>query len=136
MESNSEQWVPKVHPATRAVEPEDPMTLHANAVPGDPEEMLRCLVLEYAWMGWDADRIMSLFRDPFYPALHSLWCAFGEAGIRQRLFSALRQCPVLNIDEAVVEESEAPGPEPELIDLGIRNYPQMVAQGEHHAKGL
>src|SRR5262245_19305051 len=69
--------VPKVHPTSRPVEPDDPLTLHATTVAGDPELMLHCLVQEYAWMGWDAEQILSLFRDPFYPVLHGLWCLYG-----------------------------------------------------------
>ncbi|HLN28857.1 MAG TPA: hypothetical protein VK395_14015 [Gemmataceae bacterium] len=136
MDTNPQQWVPKVHPATRSVEPEDPMTLHATAVPGDPEVMLRCLVQEFAWMGWDAEQIVPLFRDPFYPALNSLWCVHGEAGIRQRVQEALRQCAVLNVTATVVEEPESSESQPELIELGIRTNPHGPLQEGSHVKGI
>jgi len=136
MDTNPKQWVPKVHPATRSVELEDPMNLHATAVPGDPEVMLRCLVQEFAGMGWDAEQIMPLFRDPFYPALNSLWCAYGEAGIRKRVLAALRQCAVLNVAATIVEEPETSESEPELIELGIRTNPREPLQEGSHGKGL
>jgi hypothetical protein len=104
----AEPFVPKVHPATRPVEPDDPLTLHATAVAGDPEVMLNCLVQEYAWMGWDTEEILRLFRDPFYPALHSLWCFYGEAGLRDRLSAVLSQAGTLRLDEAVREEPNWP----------------------------
>lgn len=85
MESPPGNFVPKVHPATRPVEPEDPMNLFAVEVPGDPELMLRLLVEEYARMGWGLEAIIGLFRDPFYVAAHGLWLHYGEEDLRQRL---------------------------------------------------
>jgi hypothetical protein len=136
MVSETERFVPKVHPATRPVEPDDPLTLHATAVTGDPEIMLHCLVQEYAWMGWDAEEILQLFRDPFYPALHGLWCFYGEAGLRDRLNAVLGQTGTLRLDEAVREEPELVEEEPELVQLGLRLCQPDVLKGENHAAGL
>ena len=120
MTLDTQNLVPKVHPATRPVEPDDPLTLHATAVMGDPDIMLQCLVQEYAWMGWNAEQILRLFHDPFYPALHSLWCALGENGVRERIAALLGQTGVFRIEGKVSEEPERDGAEPELIELGIR----------------
>src|SRR6516225_3407479 len=95
-----ERFVPKVHPATRPAEPDDPLTLHATAVAGDPEVMLQCLVQEYAWMGWNVEEILGLFRDPFYPALHGLLSLYGEAGLRDRLVASIRQTGIMRFDTA------------------------------------
>jgi hypothetical protein len=118
----TERWAPKVHPTTRAVEAEDPMELHATAAPGDPEVLLRCLVQEYAWMGWGVEQILGLFRDPFYPALNELLRAYGEAGIRERVMALLGRMGVLRF-RAVEAEPPPAGEEeehqPELIQLGI-----------------
>src|SRR5262245_31323525 len=120
MTTSSDRYVPKVHPATRPVEPEDPMTLHAVAVAGDPDTMLRCLVEEYAWMGWGAEQILSLFRDPFYPLLHSLWQAQGEQSIREQIELILSQTGILRFAGTVREKIEPAQAEPELVELGIR----------------
>ena len=72
MESDPERFVPKVHPRSRAVEPDDPMTLQRDRRRGRPRRADPCLVQEYAWMGWDAEQIAALFHDPFYPMLHGL----------------------------------------------------------------
>ena len=40
----TERFVPKVHPATREIEAEDPMELMAEIAPGDPDVMLNCMV--------------------------------------------------------------------------------------------
>ena len=120
MTAASERYVPKVHPATRPVEPDDPMTLHATPAPGDPEVMLRCLVQEYAWMGWDGEQILALFHDPFYPALHSLLQLCGENGLRERLTALLGQTGVFRVRESVRESPEPAESEPPLVELGIR----------------
>jgi hypothetical protein len=71
-------------------------------------------------MGWDAEEILCLFRDPFHPALYALWCAYGEAGLRDRLTAVLRQTGTLRFEAVVREEPEVVEEEPELIQLGIR----------------
>lgn len=95
MQPNPENFVPKVHPATRPVEPEDPMNLYAVEVPGDPELMLRLLVEEYARMGWGLDALLGLFRDPFYVAAHGLWLHYGEEDLQRRLSDLLGRVGVV-----------------------------------------
>jgi hypothetical protein len=114
-----ERFVPKVHPATRPVEADDPMTLHAAEVDGDPELMLQCVVQEYAWMGWDAVQILSLFRDPAYPALRRLLEHYGETGVRERIEALLGLMGVFRYDVTLNEEPEPAESEPELIQLGV-----------------
>ena len=88
---------PKVHPATRAVEPEDPMNLHGVEVDGDPEIMLRMLVEDYARMGYGLDELMTLCRQPFYVGLNGLlqWC--GDEELRRRLSGILARCGVFRV---------------------------------------
>jgi hypothetical protein len=118
VETESARFVQKVHPATRAVEPEDPMTLHATPVEGDVEVMLHLLVQEYAWMGWNGEQILRLFRDPFYPALHGLWCQLGEAGVRERIARVLARSGVLRFEATVDDEDDAEIVEPDLVQIG------------------
>lgn len=97
---------PKVHPATRVVEPEDPMNLHGVEVPGDTELMLRVLVEEFARMGWDADSLMQLARDPNYSALYGLLRTYGEERLRSRITEILNRCGVIRTttEDAPAEE--------------------------------
>jgi len=95
MEPASDNFVLKVHPATRPVEPEDPMNLYAVEVPGDPELMFRLLVEEYARMGWGLDELVGLFRDPFYVAAHGLWLHYGEEDLKRRLNGLLKRVGVV-----------------------------------------
>jgi len=85
VDPSQDTYVPKVHPATRSVEPDDPMNLYAVEIPGDPELMLRLLVEEYARMGFGLEALLGLFRDPFYVAAHGLWLHYGEAELQRRL---------------------------------------------------
>jgi hypothetical protein len=98
---SSDHFVPKVHPATRPVEPEDPMNLFAVEVPGDPELMLRLLVEEYARMGWGLEQLLSLFRDPFYVAAHGLWLHYGEDELRRRLTGLLSRVGVVHVKTTI-----------------------------------
>jgi len=130
--------VPKVHPATRPVEPEDPMNLHGTEVPGDPELMLRILVEEYARMGFGPDVMMQMFRDPEYQAPYGLWRLFGDEELFARIVEILGGCGIFRttIIESVPELPEEPVPfaedarppdqppqsaflEPELIQIQI-----------------
>src|SRR6516165_4677482 len=110
--TTDEHLVPKVHPLTRAVESDDPMMLHATPVPGDPDEMLNSLIQEFAWLGWEAEAIGRLFRDPFYPVLHALWLAHGDSGIQERVDHILHQTGVMHFQTTIQEEPEAEEAEP------------------------
>lgn len=106
--------VPKVHPATRPVEPEDPMNLHGFEVPGDPEFMLKILVEEYARLGYSLEPLMALCRDPFYVGLHGLWRLFGEEGLRRRIATILSSCFVIR-----TRTSEAASEPEQLVSLTL-----------------
>jgi hypothetical protein len=133
MTTEPSRFVPKVHPASRPVEAEDPLSLHAISLEGDPELMLHCVVQEYAWMGWGSEQILSLFRDPFYPTLRELWDRYGEANLRERIASLIQQTGIFHFQVTIREEPE-PKPEeaePELVELGISA--QWRAEGGDHA---
>jgi hypothetical protein len=121
--------VPKVHPATRAVEPDDPMSLYATPVEGDPDLMLRAVVQEYAWLGWDAEQVLALFRDPFYPLLNDLRDALGEDALRERISALFRFAGVYRFRATVREAPEEI--EPELVQIG-----PMGLGGSRHGDGL
>jgi hypothetical protein len=109
--ATADNLVPKVHPATRSVEPEDPLNLHGFEVPGDPEVMLRMLVEEFARMGYGLEALMGLCRDPFYHALHGVWLRYGEEELRRRVAGILARSGVLRVRTA-----NAP-PQQELVQI-------------------
>jgi hypothetical protein len=120
MSSSSEQWVPKVHPTTRAVEPEDPLELVATPVQGDPEVMLQCLVQEFVWMGWDAEQLMELFHHPGYSVLNQLLAYYGEEAVRAQVQALVCQLGGFRVHEVIAEDPEPEEDEPELIQLSTR----------------
>jgi hypothetical protein len=136
--SDPRHLVSKVHPATREVGPEDPFELYATPAPGEPEVLLRCLVQEYAWMGWDAEKILALFGDPFYPALHGLLELYGAEGVRRRVEALLGRTGVLHVRATVQEAHMDEDDGPELIQIGNSCLRPATARAERscHAERL
>ena len=93
----NENLVPKIHPATREILPEDPLNLHGFEIPGDTDLMLRLLVEEYARLGNGLDEIMQLARDPFYQAFHGLWRLHGEEELSRRVGATLARTGVTRV---------------------------------------
>ncbi|MBI3890604.1 MAG: hypothetical protein HY303_03635 [Candidatus Wallbacteria bacterium] len=83
------------HPKDRAWEPEDPMLMHGNATPGEPEAMLQCLVEEYGRQGWNSEQIVRLFESPFFQATFDLGRRLTGEGIRSRVEQILARTGVL-----------------------------------------
>jgi hypothetical protein len=72
---------------TKPLDPEDPMALVGVGLERGPDdealtEMARCFVEEYARMGWSGERIMRLFRNPFYRGPHRILQVKGEEFVR------------------------------------------------------
>lgn len=71
----------------KPVGPEDPMALVGVRLGHGPDdqalrEMAWCFVEEYARMGWSGERILRLFRSPFYRGPHQILRLKGEAFVR------------------------------------------------------
>ncbi len=67
----------------KPLEPEDPLALVGVVLERGPDdgaltEMAWCFVEEYARMGWSGERIMRLFRNPFYRGPHQILRMKGE----------------------------------------------------------
>ncbi len=114
---------PKVHPASRAVEPEDPMDLHGVEVDGDPEIMLRMLVEDYARMGYGLNELIDLCQQPFYVGMNGLLQLYGEEELRQKLKSILSRCGVFR----VVTRETTPLSE-QLVQLDVSGLPQRSVE--------
>ncbi len=72
---------------TKPLEPEDPMALVGVGLERGPDdealtEMAWCFVEEYARMGWSGERILRLFRNPFYRGPHHILRVKGEPFVR------------------------------------------------------
>ena len=64
-----------------APDPTDPSVLVGVELPAPADatrEMAWVFAEEFARLGFDARRILSLFRSPFYAGAHRAWRALGE----------------------------------------------------------
>jgi len=98
------RWVEKVHPLTRAVEPEDPLELMAEPISGDPAAMLDGLLQEFAWLGYSEEELLGLFHNPGYPLLCELRVHFGDDEVRRQVTELVAQWGTLRFHETIVEE--------------------------------
>ncbi len=126
------QFVPKVHPASRGLEPEDPMSLHATALPGDPDLMIRAVVQEFGGMGWNFNQILALFHDPFYPVLQGLGEALGETEIRRRVAETLERHGVHRFQCTIQEAPE----EPDVVQIERPANALRPRRENHDAPGV
>lgn len=122
---------PKIHPATRPVEPEDPLSLHAVATAGDPDAMIRAIIEEFAMLGWDVAHILGLFRDPNHPMLHGLWIALGEEEIRARINGVVCCRDIFQLRTTMIEAPVEAEFGPDLVQIGPSG-----AGGGRHVHGL
>jgi len=83
-------------------EPDDPLELVGVSLAADEgalDEMARCLVEDYVRDGWDADRLLALFRDPFYGTLHVIYRQRGEDYVRGLITQIVARWGVWRITE-------------------------------------
>ncbi len=71
----------------KRLEPEGPMALVGVVLERGPDdgaltEMAWCFVEEYARMGWSGERILRLFRNPFYRGPHQILRRKGADFVR------------------------------------------------------
>jgi hypothetical protein len=70
---------------TKRFESEDPFETVAVAiatVEDTTDEMARTFVEEFALLGFNAERVLSLFRNPFYAGAHMIYERRGEEFVR------------------------------------------------------
>jgi hypothetical protein len=68
------------------VDPDDPNMLVGVALPGDAQsmkQMAETFADEFAMLGFDEDRLIALFRHPFYAGVHQALEVLGEETIRE-----------------------------------------------------
>jgi hypothetical protein len=116
MHAEQQQAVPKMHPAAREILPDDPLLMTGVEVPGDPDLMLRLLVEEYARIGWTAEAMMQLARDPNYQAFYGLKRLFGEEELSERISHILARCGVLRVTTTEKESEPSPG---QLVQINV-----------------
>jgi hypothetical protein len=72
-------------------DPSDPNVLVGVSLPGDEEttrEMAAAFAEEFALLGFDEERLMSVFRKPHYEGAHRAYLLLGEEEIRRMVVEA------------------------------------------------
>jgi hypothetical protein len=67
-------------------DPQDPMMLMGIALPAGPEaqrDMACAFAEEFARIGYGSQRILDLFRNPFYAGAHGAYLRLGEEEVRR-----------------------------------------------------
>lgn len=65
--------------------PDDPLDLVGCEFEGtatDTENMARCFVEEYFWMGSTPQEILELFKNPFYCSPHQVYQRYGDDWVK------------------------------------------------------
>lgn len=110
MPTTPPQMMPKTHPLDREWLVEDPMELMLTTVRGDGALMLRCLIEEFAWMGYGPHELLDLFSDPEYPVLGRLLAQFGRGRVIAEIETCLEGLAGVRVS-ATVDET----PDPDLM---------------------
>ncbi|MFQ5854266.1 MAG: hypothetical protein ACE5LU_01280 [Anaerolineae bacterium] len=81
---------------SKPFEPDDPLepvalTMPAVAGYDHLTAMARCFIEEYLMMGWEAKRILALFRTPFFRGPHAVYRAKGEAYVQALIDDVMRK---------------------------------------------
>jgi hypothetical protein len=114
----SPSFVPKVHPLSRMLEPEDPLELMATPAPGDPDVMVESIVQEFVWMGWSAEQLLEIFQNPMYPVLNQLREHLGDEVIRDKVQTIVERAGIFSFHETIADEPDSiADDEPELLEL-------------------
>jgi hypothetical protein len=79
----------------KELESDDPMELMCEQVPGETQFLMRCVVEEFAQIGYGAEDLFSLFREPVYPMLNRILQSEGEPFVRNFIEEVLNECGTL-----------------------------------------
>ncbi len=93
-------------------DPQDPMLLVGVELPGSAaqqREMAAVFAEEFARMGFDGERIMRMFGNPFYAAAHRALRDLGEGEIRALVREACEVYGSVRVVERETSQPPAPG---------------------------
>ena len=80
-------------------EPEstDPLELMCARIPGDTGLLARCLIEEFAQIGYSAEDLFTLFAEPAYPLLNRILRTEGEVFVRGLIDEVLDECGMMKV---------------------------------------
>ncbi len=103
------------HGSHKQTEPSDPLALVGTRVVGaNVDQLLCCFIEEYAAMGFGAEEILELFRQPQYASIHPAYLRLGEEAVRARISAVLEECGVFRV---AVRHAESAAEPPKLVQI-------------------
>ena|SRR3989338_6568632 len=94
-------------------DPEDPLELHGVELATDEEglrEMAFCFAEEFMRDGWSEEKLLEMFKSPFYHGPHLVWKQKGEAFVREVIKEAFAIWrPQRKGDSALFKKKEEKG---------------------------
>ena len=85
------------HPAQRPAEPDHPMVVEGDVVPGDTVFMLRCMLEDMLGAGVRPDEIRRMMKHPEYRALYAARETLGERVAEQLLTDVEQRVVTLRV---------------------------------------
>ena len=82
----------------KEAEPDDPMQLVCETIPGDPAFLAGCVIEEFASIGYRAEDLFALFQEPIYPMLNAILRNEGEPSGRSLIGQVLADCGTLKVN--------------------------------------
>lgn len=86
----------------KEAEANDPMELVCETIPGETAFLARCVIEEFALIGYGAEDLFTLFREPVYPMLNNILRKEGEAFVRSVIDEVLAGCGTLRVKTEIV----------------------------------
>ena len=86
----------------KEAEPNDPMELVCETIPGEAAFLAQCVIEEFALIGYGAEDLLTLFREPVYPMLNNIFRKEGEPFVRGLIEQVLAECGTLKVKTQIV----------------------------------
>ena len=81
----------------KEAEANDPMELVCETIPGEAAFLAQCVVEEFALIGYGAEDLFTLFREPVYPLMNNILRKEGEPFVRSLIERVLAECGTLKV---------------------------------------
>ncbi len=92
--------------ASKPAEATDPLLLNGVAVPGEVRQLARCMVEEFAQIGYRRDDLFALFQRTDYLMMNMILRSEGETYVRDLIDEVVAEVPVFTITSSVSELDE------------------------------
>ena len=90
--------------AEKECEPDDPIEMVGMEIPGQSEEALRdmalCFAEEFAREGWSEEKLLAMFKNPFYAGPYLAWKQKGDEFVKSVIREAVNMWSIRRCSNA------------------------------------